>query len=85
MIFLLEYDRQLGKLVSLRAFADDQRAEAYSSRLTLELQLHDKGTVHEVVLLEAVDEAAIRKTHRRYFSTLEELTQTLEVHTPKSQ
>jgi len=75
MIFLIEYDRQLGKKVTFRRFADSQRREAYDARLEIELDLNRRGMRHEVVILEAENEAAIRKTHRRYFETLEEILQ----------
>jgi len=75
MIFLIEYDRRLGKLIRLREFTDSARDEAAKARLDCELVLHRQGLEREVVLLEAVDRAALEQTHRRYFQTL---TQTLD-------
>ena len=44
-------------------------------RLNLELDLNRRGVDHEVVLLEAENEDALRRTHRRYFETLRQLLQ----------
>jgi hypothetical protein len=46
---------------------------AEKDRPSLELNLLDKKIPHEVVLLDASHEAEIRKTHRRYFESLEEM------------
>lgn len=73
MIFLIEYNRSEGKIVSLNTFGETARQEAHDARLHLELDLHRKGIEHEIVLLEASSEAALRKTHRRYFESLSEL------------
>jgi hypothetical protein len=75
MIFLIEYDRRAGRLVTLKRFVDSQRTEANDARLALELELHRCGIQHEVVTLEAVSEDLIRRTHRRYFETLSELVE----------
>lgn len=77
MFFLIEYNRSIGKLVSLRPFAALNAAE--DARFELELSLHSTGIEHEVVVLEAKSEAAIRKTHRRYFEDLKDLLQPLPV------
>lgn len=74
MIFLIQYDRAEGHLVELRTFDQDERVSAEEARLKLELALNRKGIEREVVLLEAASERALRKTHRRYFEKLEELT-----------
>lgn len=73
MIFLIEYDRSQGRIVTFRAFDDSARREAEETRLQLELELNRFGTEREVVLLEAASEAALRRTHRRYFEDLAEL------------
>ncbi len=67
MIFLLDYDRRQGKLVTITSFPDTARADASAARLELELRLHGQGIQHEVVILEAHDQAALRLTHLRYF------------------
>lgn len=73
MIFLIEYDRSQGRIVTFEAFEDSARREAEDSRLQLELELNRLGTEREVVLLEAASEEALRRTHRRYFEDLSEL------------
>lgn len=74
MIFLVEYDRKQGKLETLQAFEQSRRSEAENSRLMIELALHRTGVEHEVVLLEATTEQALRQTYRRYFEDLPQLT-----------
>lgn len=73
MIFLIEYDRDQGRIVTIKAFDDSEREEAKDARLDLELSLNLKNIVNEVVLLEAASEEALRRTHRRYFENLTEL------------
>jgi hypothetical protein len=73
VLFLIEYDRKRGSIVLFRTFEDDNRELAQDARLDLELRLNEARIEHEVVLLEAPSEEAIRRTHRRYFETLEEL------------
>ena len=67
MIFLIEYDRRQGKVVSLDSFSDEMRTKAEDERLSKELDLNRRSVEHEVVLLEAASENALRRTHRRYF------------------
>ncbi len=74
MIFLIQYDRHKGRMVSIESFNDSERNKAQDMLLTLELQLNQNGNDKEVVLLEAESEEAVRRTHRRYFEDLTELT-----------
>ena len=74
MIFLIEYDRDEGRIVEIESFDDSDRQRAEESRLQLELKLNLNRVDHEIVLLEAATEEAVRKTHRRYFEELSELT-----------
>ncbi|OGS04291.1 MAG: hypothetical protein A3G41_04155 [Elusimicrobia bacterium RIFCSPLOWO2_12_FULL_59_9] len=67
MIFLIEYNRSEGRIVNITGFDDSRRREAEGSRLDIELDLNRRGVNHEVVLLEAASEDALRRTHRRYF------------------
>lgn len=67
MIFLIEYNRPEGRIVTFERFKDSERLKAEQSRLDLELEVNRKGVNHEVVLLEASNEDAVRRTHRRYF------------------
>ena len=73
MIFLIEYNRSRGEIVTFRTFYDSERQVAEDARLDLELELNRVGTDHEVVILEAATEEALRRTHRRYFENLSEL------------
>ena len=70
MLFLIEYYRRRGRLVELTRFLERQRRRAEDARLNLEVRLNRLGIDHEVVLLEAANEAALRRTHRRYFEDL---------------
>ena len=73
MIFLIEYNRPEGRLVTFERFQDSERLQAQDSRLALELDLNRRRVNHEVVLLEAASEAALRRTHRRCFETLRQI------------
>lgn len=73
MVFLIEYDRNIGRIVAIKSFVDSDRERADKARLELELDLNAKGIENEVVLLEAANEEAVRRTHRRYFEDLHEL------------
>ncbi len=74
MIFLIQYDRALGRIVELQRFDDGDRVSAEATRFSLELE-NVRAANLEVVLLEAATEDALRRTHRRYFETLEELVE----------
>ena len=73
MLFLIDYDRKKGEIVSLRTFSESEQTPANDARLELELSLFHSGVEREVVILEAASEEQIRKTHARYSSSLEEL------------
>jgi hypothetical protein len=73
MIFLIEYNRTRGEIVTFKTFDDTERQTADDARLELELELNRLGTEREVVILEAATEEALRRTHRRYFENLSEL------------
>ena len=75
MIFLIEYNRSQGRIVTFRDFDDSQRREAEDSRLGIELDLNRKGIGHEVVLLESASEGGLRRTHQRYFADLTQILQ----------
>jgi hypothetical protein len=74
MFFLIHYKRKEGRLVTIESFSGSDRQKAELSRLHLELDLNVRGIDNEVVLLDAASEAAVCRTHRRYFETLAELT-----------
>jgi len=73
MLFLIEYDRERGEIVSLRKFSESEKNEAERARLELEVHLSRHGVKREVVILDAVSEKGVRQTHRRYFESLQEL------------
>ncbi len=73
MIFLIEYNRPEGQIVTFKTFTDSERSLADQTRHELELDLNRKGIDHEVVILQAGSEAAIRRTHRRYFEDAEQM------------
>jgi len=72
MLFLIEYDRNQGKVITIQEFDDSEKAQ--NARLEMELGLNRLGITHEIVVLEAATEEALRRTHRRYFENLGELT-----------
>jgi hypothetical protein len=73
MIFLIEYDRPQGRIVTLTTFTDAERVAAQDARIKTELALNRTGVDHEVVLLEAGSEEALRLTHRRYFESARQI------------
>ncbi len=74
MIFLIEYDRRRGELLTFHPFADADRAAAEQQRLDLELKRGGSSTAAiEIVLLQAESETALRLTHRRYFQTARQI------------
>lgn len=75
MIFLIEYNRPEGQLVTFQKFQDSERIKAQNARLDLELDLNRRGVNREIVLLEAASENALRRTHRRYFETLHQIVE----------
>lgn len=77
MLFLIEYDRKQGQLIAFDSFDDLQRQQAEDVRLDLELKQNRLGIEHEIVLLQAATEAALRRTHRRYFEDLKQLATAL--------
>lgn len=78
MIFLIVYDRPSGLLVTFDRFADAERGSAENARLKIELDLNRSGVDREVVLLEAIDEATLRRTHRRYFENARQILKSSE-------
>ena len=79
MIFLIEYDRPEGQIVTFTTFKDSERLNAEKSRLDLELHLNRRGLNHEVVLLEAASKEALRLTHRRYFEDARQIVKSASV------
>ena len=73
MIFLIEYDRPSGRIVTFQSFDESSRELAANARLSLELRRNQQQVDREIVLLEAVSENALRQTHRRYFETARQI------------
>ena len=71
MIFLIEYNRSEGKIVTFRNYDASHRREAQETRFGIELDLNRKGIKHELVLLEAHSADELLRTHRRYFENLD--------------
>jgi hypothetical protein len=68
MIFLIEFDRASGRTVGMTTFPDPDLPAAREKLLQRELEMLRAGAIdREVVILAATDEAALRKTHGRYF------------------
>lgn len=76
MIFLIEYNRKKGEIVTLKPYSASHREDAESDRLKIELTLIRNKAAHEVVLLEANSEDHLRETHRRYFENIAEIAST---------
>jgi hypothetical protein len=74
MIFLLHYDPSRSRIVELRSFPDEERSRAEQDRLRLEIAHRADRSPQEIVLLEAATEQALRRTHRRYFESVHDLT-----------
>ncbi len=78
MIFLIQYDRKHGRLITpIERFKDSEREEARARRLSLEIEFTRSGKDHEVVLLEAESEQNLQKTHSRYVPDSEEHSRVL--------
>ena len=75
MIFLIDNNRKLGRIISLRTFEKSERKAAHDACFAAELEIGAENPEREVVILEAPNKAALRETHGRYFKTLEELAQ----------
>jgi hypothetical protein len=76
MLFLIRYDRSQGRIITLDEFADGERQRANERRLAMELHLGAALGNEEVVLLQAEDQEALRRTHRRFFEEVAALMNT---------
>ncbi len=76
MLFLIEYDRDRGQVVTIQEFDGSNRAAAEAARLDMEVRFRRSETDREVVILEAKSIAALKQTHGRYFQDLSELVNT---------
>lgn len=71
MVFLIEYARSEGRIVTMREYGEDERLTAEDERLNLELRRSSEGIEREIVLLDAVNLDALKRTHSRYFEVSE--------------
>lgn len=78
MIFLIEFNRLEGRIITKQTFSDDEIPAAEEARLELDLNLHRRRVDHEVVLLEAASEEALRRTHRRYFEDARQIVESTD-------
>jgi hypothetical protein len=69
--FLLIYDRSAGQLCELTEFDDADREAALAERFARERDAEGDPNL-EIVLLGAPSEAALRRTHSRYFKSARE-------------
>jgi hypothetical protein len=74
MLFLIEYSRSQGKLISLKSFPDTEWNAVMDERLELELDLfHRKVQDHDALVFQSDSLETLKVTHGNYFKTLEEL------------
>ena len=73
MYMLIDFDTKKGRLVSRQAFDESDASRVRKARLDLEISLLASGEMREVVILHAIDEAQMRRTHRRYFEVSDDL------------
>jgi hypothetical protein len=66
MIFLVDYDRPTGRTLLFKTFDHTERQKAHDERVRIERDRDCQGlllTRREVVMLDARDEAALRRTN----------------------
>lgn len=68
MYFLINYNRQDGKLVGIDEFS--ARADAVAAKLKIEIAALSSGVRNEIVVLEADSPASLMTSHSRYFKNL---------------
>jgi hypothetical protein len=68
--YLIVFDRSMGRILRQVSFTDSLRA--LRARFATEREYTDRPDV-EVVVLNADSEDALRRTHRRYFESVEEI------------
>ncbi len=74
MIFLMNFDPKQRQLHAMKVFQDQQQPLAQDERLKWELLHLRAGDAREIVLLTAVEEDTLRRTHARYFGAASPLT-----------
>ncbi len=82
MIFLIEYNRSKGSLVTFKRFKNKEIAQ--KKRLALELDLNKRNVAHEVVILEAESQSDLEKTHQRYFFSQNKISANIKKYIKQS-
>jgi len=77
MLFLIQYDKHHGNVISIHEFEEAQRREAEKARAALELALCGEGSVYEVALLDAKALDDVRKTYPHYFKDAPEAVRSI--------
>jgi hypothetical protein len=73
MIFVISFDRNRGVLLQFKKYTEDQIESAKSDyNSQLQAAMFDQNEDIEVNLFEASDETMLRKTHARYFQSLQQ-------------
>jgi hypothetical protein len=70
--YVLIYDQATGRLRDIENYGADRAADALSRRFELDRAYAAESGV-EIVLLSAESEAALQRTHARYFRSVDEL------------
>lgn len=70
--FLIVYDQASGIRLDLVPFAEAERDRALAARFAREREMSDRPDI-EVVLLAAESLEDLKRTHSRYFKSLEEI------------
>jgi hypothetical protein len=70
--FVLIYSQSQGRLFDIESYGPESGQAALARRISLDNAYAGQPDV-EVVLLSAESEAALRRTHSRYFESLAEL------------
>jgi hypothetical protein len=77
--FLLVYDRRRSKILSHVEFSIEQRDRALAERAEL-VRRHRENPDLEIVLLGANSFDDLKKTHARYFKTIDQLAKQKRTH-----
>jgi hypothetical protein len=87
MLFLIEYDRPARRTVTYKTFPSTERKRAFDEHLQIELDLNRRGLLmqHEVVLLDALNEEDLRRTHGHYLENMPDPAEPVLASTAKSQ
>lgn len=78
-IYLIEYARSSGETIFVTGLEGFKRSDAENERQQRELELRRAGSDHEIVLLEAANDRALKHTHGRYFADLKEIARAASI------